>query len=182
MPGIMQMPDLGNPDINTNRCFFMPMPINPNTPSGCVLPFAGKVVPNGWLLCDGSAVSRTEYKELFAVIGTDYGEGDGSTTFNVPNLNNTFIEGTTSNESVGTTKEAGLPNITGTTGYILKYNNTPTGAFTINTGTTGANGDGASGVNKFSTTSFDASKSNAIYGKSTTVQPPAVLMKYIIKI
>jgi microcystin-dependent protein len=43
-------------------------------------------VPSGWLLCDGSAVSRTTYARLFAVIGTIYGSGDGSTTFNLPNF------------------------------------------------------------------------------------------------
>lgn len=47
----------------------------------------GASVPSGWLLCDASAVSRTTYAALFAVIGTSYGPGDGSTSFNVPNLN-----------------------------------------------------------------------------------------------
>ena len=52
-------------------------------PSGMVVPFAGASAPSGYLLCDASAVSRTTYAELFAVIGTTYGAGDGSTTFNV---------------------------------------------------------------------------------------------------
>ena len=43
-------------------------------------------IPNGWLLCDGSAVSRTTYADLFDVIGTTYGPGDGSTTFNLPDF------------------------------------------------------------------------------------------------
>lgn len=55
-------------------------------PTGSIKPFAGTTIPNGYLLCDGSAVSRTTYAALFAVIGTTYGSGDGSTTFNVPNL------------------------------------------------------------------------------------------------
>lgn len=50
-------------------------------PAGIVLPFAGSVAPDGWLLCDGSAVSRSEYADLFTAIGTTYGAGDGSTTF-----------------------------------------------------------------------------------------------------
>lgn len=53
---------------------------------GTVTLFAGNTPPNGWLLCDGSAISRTTYAKLFAVIGTTYGAGDGSTTFNLPNL------------------------------------------------------------------------------------------------
>lgn len=56
-------------------------------PVGSVLPFASEEadVPYGWLLCDGSAVSRTTYNDLFDIIGTTYGTGNGSTTFNVPN-------------------------------------------------------------------------------------------------
>ena len=60
--------------------------INTNTPVGSISLFAGKTAPNGWLICDGSAVSRTTYANLFSVIGTTYGTGDGSTTFNIPNL------------------------------------------------------------------------------------------------
>lgn len=54
-------------------------------PIGTMLPYTSKVIPNGFLPCDGSEVSRTEYKDLFAIIGTSYGAGDGSTTFNLPN-------------------------------------------------------------------------------------------------
>ena len=55
-------------------------------PTGAIITFAGSSAPSGYLLCDGSAVSRTTYADLFTVIGTTYGTGDGSTTFNVPNL------------------------------------------------------------------------------------------------
>jgi len=55
-------------------------------PSGSISLYGGATAPTGWLLCDGSAVSRTTYAELFAVVGTTYGVGDGSTTFNVPSL------------------------------------------------------------------------------------------------
>jgi microcystin-dependent protein len=48
--------------------------------------FAGSTAPTGWLLCDGTAVSRTTYSDLFAITSTTYGVGDGSTTFNLPNL------------------------------------------------------------------------------------------------
>lgn len=58
------------------------------TPVGTVNAYAGATAPNGWLLCNGAAVSRVTYAALFAVIGTTYGSGDGSTTFNVPNLTN----------------------------------------------------------------------------------------------
>ena len=55
-------------------------------PTGGMLPFGGDVAPAGWLLCDGSAVSRTTQASLFAVIGVKFGAGDGSTTFNLPDF------------------------------------------------------------------------------------------------
>jgi microcystin-dependent protein len=55
-------------------------------PIGIVLPYGGGAAPTGWLLCDGSAQSRSAFAALWGVIGTTFGSGDGSTTFNVPNL------------------------------------------------------------------------------------------------
>lgn len=55
-----------------------------DAPVGLIAPFGGTTAPTGWLLCNGAAVSRTTYSDLFAVIGTKYGAGDGSTTFNLP--------------------------------------------------------------------------------------------------
>jgi len=55
-------------------------------PTGAITAYAASAAPTGWLLCDGAAVSRSTFAALFAVIGTTYGAGDGSTTFNVPNL------------------------------------------------------------------------------------------------
>lgn len=63
------------------------------TPVGVVLPFAGNVAPGGYLLCDGQAVSRETYSTLFSVIGITFGSGNGSTTFNVPDLRGEFIRG-----------------------------------------------------------------------------------------
>ena len=72
-------------------------------PAGIVMPFAGSVAPNGWLLCDGSAVSRSEYADLFTAIGTTYGDGDGSTTFNVPDLSGKVVIGVSDNHALGST-------------------------------------------------------------------------------
>lgn len=55
-------------------------------PCGAIIPWAGATAPANWLLCDGAAVSRTTYASLFGLVGTTYGAGDGSTTFNVPDL------------------------------------------------------------------------------------------------
>ena len=63
------------------------------TPIGAILPFGGAAAPSLWMLAGGQAVSRTTYTALFAVYGTTYGPGDGSTTFNVPDLRDRVIAG-----------------------------------------------------------------------------------------
>ena len=63
--------------------------------------FGGSVAPAGFLICDGSAVSRTTYSELFSVIGTTFGAGDGSTTFNIPDISGRVIIGTSLDYSIG---------------------------------------------------------------------------------
>ena len=74
--------------------------------AGLILPFANTSVPSGFLSCDGSAVSRSTYATLFTAIGTVWGTGDGSSTFNVPDLRGAFLRGTgshgTSNMAKGT--------------------------------------------------------------------------------
>ena len=62
-------------------------------PSGAVVHFARNTAPTGWLKANGAAVSRTTYAALFAAIGTTYGAGDGSTTFNLPDLRGEFLRG-----------------------------------------------------------------------------------------
>lgn len=64
-----------------------------DAPIGTISPFGGSVIPSGYLLCNGQAVSRTSYKELFAAIGVAFGSGDGSTTFNVPDLREATTKG-----------------------------------------------------------------------------------------
>jgi len=82
----------------------------PSMPTGSVISFAGSTAPSEWLLCAGQAVSRTTYSGLFNVIGTTYGSGDGSTTFNIPDL-----RGRTT---------AGLDNMNGTDAGRLDWANT----------------------------------------------------------
>jgi hypothetical protein len=64
-----------------------------DTPVGAVQWFAANTVPLGWLVADGRAVSRTTYSDLFTLVGTTYGTGDGSTTFNLPDLRGMFLRG-----------------------------------------------------------------------------------------
>lgn len=65
----------------------------PVVPTGMVAPFAGSAAPEGWLPCDGRAVSRTDYAALFAAIGTAYGAGDGASTFALPDLRGRTVAG-----------------------------------------------------------------------------------------
>lgn len=160
-------------------------------PTGIVLSFAGNTIPENYLLCDGSAVSRSTYADLFKVIGTTYGAGDGSSTFNLPNLVDRFVEG---GSASGAVKNAGLPNITGNfdsyvwsfsddrleasrfSGPFSTYKIVYNGEYTGNDWNSSKAGGRRIGV------TFNAANANSIYGASTTVQPPAIVMKYIIKI
>lgn len=64
-----------------------------DSPIGTISPFGGSVVPSGYLLCNGQEVNRATYEELFAVIGTAFGSGNGSTTFNLPDLREATTKG-----------------------------------------------------------------------------------------
>lgn len=59
--------------------------VESGAPVGSLMPYAGTTPPDGWLICDGSEISRTTYARLFSVIGTTYGAGDGNSSFNLPN-------------------------------------------------------------------------------------------------
>lgn len=72
-------------------------------PAGIVMPFAGSVAPQGYLLCDGSAVSRATYSALYTAIGDTYGAGDGSTTFNLPDLSGRVVIGVSGSHALGST-------------------------------------------------------------------------------
>ena len=61
-----------------------------SVPVGTIITYGGSIAPSGYLVCDGSLLSRTTYKALFQVIGTAYGIGDGSTTFKLPTVTATF--------------------------------------------------------------------------------------------
>ena len=80
--------------------------VAPLLPAGSVIAWSGTTAPSGWLLCQGQAISRTTYAALFAVNGTDFGVGDGSTTFNIPDLRGRVVSmaGTTLNYGTSTTE------------------------------------------------------------------------------
>ena len=86
--------------------------VNDPAPIGSIQAYGGSTAPDGWLFCQGQAISRLLYSELFAVIGTLYGEGDGATTFNLPDLQGrvTMGAGTLNSNTynLGEQKDAGL--------------------------------------------------------------------------
>ena len=156
----------------------------PACPTGMIAFFDLTDIPDGWLLCDGSAVSRTTYANLFAKIGTRHGAGDGSTTFNIPDMDARFLEGTTDTGQVGTKVEAGLPNISGDVGGCrLKYGSKVwfdgSGAFTSDIENEQTFGGGSEIV--VSMVSMSASSSSSRYGASQTVQPSACRVLPCIK-
>lgn len=157
-------------------------------PTGSIIAFAGNALPDGYLLCDGSKVSRTTYKKLFDVIGTTYGAGDGKTTFTLPNLTDKFIQGSSTS---GAVMSAGLPNLNGTINVRPMSDNCETLTsydskfitYIHNGGATWSNNISRGTNNQYACEllKFDASNASSVYGNSTTVQPPAVKMRYIIK-
>lgn len=166
-------------------------------PAGTMIPFAGNVVPEGFLICNGAAVSRTTYASLFAAIGTLYGTGDGSTTFNLPDARDRVLQGASGTHSTGSYISAGLPDIYGDLRGSFAYDATDastegatfwyygdhrnpdgymaaTRAYNIPFASVASNGNPSDFI-------LSASLSNSLYGSSTTVQPSATAVQYLIK-
>ena len=137
----------------------------------------------GHLLCNGGLYSRTTYAGLFTLIGTAFGAGDGSTTFKVPDFRGRTIQG--ANANLMAVLAAGLPNIVGSaasrsdSGMLeITQGGVTSGAFKLGNAKTKATGNYAQTAYDLA---FDASLSSAIYGASTTVQPPAIAANIFIK-
>lgn len=148
-----------------------------SNPVGTIIAVAYTGVPEGYMHCNGAAVNRTTYVNLFNKIGTTYGAGDGNSTFNLPNTVAKFLEG---GVAAGTYYPAGLPNITGHFSTAMEWSQARfDGAFRRDN--QDGNGPEGSAWSNSQLISFDASRSNSIYGASTTVQPPAMTVIYCIK-
>lgn len=92
-------------------------------PTGSIMFFAGQTAPQGWLLCNGQSINRVDYKKLFSTIGTIYGIGNGSTTFNLPNLQDRFPMGKGTN-NLG--QVGGSNSITLTSSQLPSHSHTAT--------------------------------------------------------
>ena len=154
---------------------------NLNTlPIGTIIWSCSPTAPAGFLIANGSNASRDTYKELFAVIGTTYGEGDGVTTFGLPNMIGRVAWGGT---TPGAYLAAGLPDATGTFRRIVMFDKTYTanGVFSQSRFTPEAESNLGSSGEYVGQLQFALSQANAIYGTSDTVQPPALTLVPYIK-
>ena len=181
-------------------------------PSGSVFCMAVATVPSGYLECNGAAVSRTTYAALFAIIGTNYGTGNGSSTFNLPDLRGEFVRGfdngrgadsgrsiassqgasnASHNHSISLSGTTSTKSLTGSVQRISEtFNNSgsTTGVFSKQTGF-GANfTPGAPDVNDTGAFSIDASHNHTFSASGTSgsqgseARPRNVAMMYIIKV
>ena len=140
-------------------------------PAGVIMFYAGTVVPNGWLACNGGVYPRAKYARLFSAIGTRYGAGDGSTTFAIPKAHHQVLEATTTISEVGQVMEAGLPDING---GIISVSSDDRLGFEGAWGCFSGTSDTAvtvlsslpKGRSRPTTLGFLASKSNALYDGS----------------
>ena len=178
----------------------------PSTPAGVLSNYAGAAAPTGYLECDGSAISRTTYAGLFTAISTMYGVGDGSTTFNLPDLRGLFIRGFnngagtdpdaairaargdgTTGDNVGTYQSFAMQNLTGTFGFTdnnatyfrVRVQNA-SGIFgSQQISTNYLNSSGTPGATTLpGNVNFDASRQAQT---SSEVRPRNIQMMYIIK-
>lgn len=154
-----------------------------DTPLGTINAFGGSTAPEGWLLCQGQAISRTTYEDLFAVIGTAFGAGDGSTTFNVPDLRGEFLRGagTNSHTDQGSGGDVGFHQDATVQGLAYSIVDSTTG-WLVNTGTdVNINFDhiesGVLGQIISSTTKQSATVPNAKF----TARPTNTSVNYMIK-
>lgn len=171
-------------------------------PAGMIIPFAGpkENIPSGWLLCDGSAISRSDYANLYNAIGVCWGTGDGATTFNIPDLRGMFLRGVSgesgndpeaeirvlltdnggnTGNNVGSYQGDAIRNITGTftSGSMIPSENT---GFVSKVETLGMGGgqDGGGWASLTCRYTFDAS---AVVPVSSENRPKNVYVTYIIK-
>lgn len=133
----------------------------------------------GWLLCDGSSYLQSDYPALFECLGIKFGGDD--THFNVPDLRGRFLQMVSADAVVGDMKDAGLPNITGTAQGSTQQSTTTLAASGCFKQGSVSQQRASAGNSQGFLLNFDASLSSSIYGKSSTVQPPSMLVNYFIK-
>jgi len=173
---------------NTTQIATTAFVLSNGAPTGGLIMWGTGTAPSGWLLCAGAAVNRTTYAALFAVIGTTFGVGDGSTTFNLPDYTNRMPYGTT----VGSTGGSATTTLITANLPAHTHNNTITdpGHFHNATSTTGANinwvGTGGAAVlvnsvTSTATTGVTITNASAGSGTAATTISPYLGINFIIK-
>jgi microcystin-dependent protein len=154
-------------------------------PTGSVIAYAGNTIPQGYLPCNGYTLPRADYPYLFSAIGTLYNSGsEDEYHFSIPNYNSErrFLQG---NTSAGTKTSPGLPELSGHLSNVWQRNTNPStlssGVFKNTTFNTIGTVGGAYYNDSFNDIQMQASWHNTIYGNSTTVQPKAQDVIFIIK-
>lgn len=160
-------------------------------PVGTVVPFAGASEPTGWLFCYGQAVSRTTYADLFTAISTTYGTGDGSTTFNLPDLRGRAVFGQDDMGGVSANRVANVfdGDVLGQTGgaeqsTLAAGNHAAHGhteAVYAATGDTAGTPVVFAGKDAANGNQASLSVDNQGSGTAFSNMPPAIILNYIIK-
>jgi microcystin-dependent protein len=172
-------------------------------PTATIVPWTDSSVPSGFLECNGAAVSRTTYSALFAIVGTTYGAGDGSTTFNVPDLQDNVPVGKSNNKALASTGGANTVTSTGnvagstanatlSTAQLASHNHNPTlqdpGSPnytpnpTVERGRAGLGDASNANLNNAGSGSGHAHNMSANFsGDATSVIQPYLAIIYIIK-
>ena len=194
--GTMNASDITTGNINITGSLYQNGVAYSSLPPGFIMQYATSTPPSGWLLCDGSAISRSTYSALFAIINTTYGSGNGTTTFNVPDLRGRV--------PVGYGQGSGLTNRTmastgGEETHTLTTSEMPSHSHSINdpghyhsyayyypvgTQVSNVNGTNAGGTNYTNNTNSATTNitiNNAGSGAAHNTMPPYIVVNYLIK-
>ena len=164
-------------------------------PTGAIIPWSVTVAPSGYLTCDGTAVSRSTYSALFAVVSSLYGSGDGSSTFNVPDLRGRFMAGYNAGTSRLTSVTSGMvvgdsmATTGGTQAVTLATAQIPAHTHDAGTYNIGTGGDAAQSSTNGAVFRNDISTSAAVSGNSGSTGgggahsniPPVLMINFVIK-
>jgi microcystin-dependent protein len=154
-------------------------------PSGVILPYGASASPTGFLLCNGQAVNRSTYSSLFAIVSSLYGNGDGSSTFNVPDLRGRFVAGWDAGTSVLTSVTANMvlgssiANTGGAQAVTLTTAQMPAHTHSYTIKASGVGGNEGSGSLWYNTSSSSTGSTGSDGAHSNI--PPTMILNYIIK-
>ena len=144
----------------------------PSLPAGVVQSYAGLSAPSGYLMCDGAAVSRTTYSALFSVIGVTYGAGDGSTTFNLPDLRQRFVL---------TKAASGTGSVLATTGGAIDHVHSVDPPSTSSAAASGSSIGSLLPIGAQASTPSHTHDTNIAAFNSASANPPYIVLNSIIK-